>query len=190
MSGDQPRTDAFFDGVPMSTSEELLEGVLIQAADAYEERKIPFIARLYASILFDEEISAQYAHFLLRVAERLTYRQLALLALLADEQIKDGRMFHQEHLSAQGADPVVGYAQPIGAELVDLGAMGLIGIVRAGRLESLGTTVFDISVFEALRDHRVEHTRLGQDLHRLAGLDRIPRARDRSCNRRARIFDR
>lgn len=87
-SGATPRDDGFFDdgaGGERPDAEEILEGVLIKARDAYEEKKVPLLGTLYAWIAFHEEISSSYANQLLGLATRLTYRQLVILAVASDE---------------------------------------------------------------------------------------------------------
>src|SRR5207249_275051 len=64
---------------------EILEGVLIKARDAYEEKKLPLLASLYASIAFHEEISPAHANHLIELGSQLTYRQLCVLAVAQDE---------------------------------------------------------------------------------------------------------
>ena len=71
--GETPRDDGFFDpGIEGhdAPAEELLEGALLFAANAYEQRKVPLIGRLYASLVFTS-IPVAHANWLLRLAERL-----------------------------------------------------------------------------------------------------------------------
>ncbi len=53
LNGEEPRADRFFEaeGEHRTTAEEILEGVLLRAGDSYEERKVQYIARLYAGIV-------------------------------------------------------------------------------------------------------------------------------------------
>jgi hypothetical protein len=83
--GDKVRDDGFFDdrGPLRSESEEVLEALFRQAAATYEERKLPYLAHLYARVAYDETISGQTAIYLLRIADQLTFRQLTILALAA-----------------------------------------------------------------------------------------------------------
>jgi hypothetical protein len=55
--------------------------VLLNAASAYEERKVKHLGWLYASLALDPSITRGYANLLLQLGNRLTYRQLACLAL-------------------------------------------------------------------------------------------------------------
>jgi hypothetical protein len=84
-AGDVPRADGFFDAGldDRPQAEEVLEGALMTAANAWEERKVVPLGRLYANLAFDDSISPRWANYLLRVADSLTYTQLVLLAVLA-----------------------------------------------------------------------------------------------------------
>lgn len=82
--GEAPRADGFFDdrGSLRPEAEELLEAVLLQAANAYEERKVPLFAHLYDAVAHDPAISGADAHAFLHVAADLTYRQFVGLSVL------------------------------------------------------------------------------------------------------------
>lgn len=76
------RDDGFFnDDVVRPSGAELYEGILINAQDAYEERKLPHYGYLYANIAFRQDVTPGQAHHLVKIADRLTYRQLCLLQL-------------------------------------------------------------------------------------------------------------
>ena len=83
-AGEKPRLDGFFEnrGLHRSSAEELLDGVLRTAQDAWEEKRIRHLGYFYASIPFRTDITAADASYLLDTAARLTYRQLTCLALL------------------------------------------------------------------------------------------------------------
>ena len=82
--GAQPRADGFFnvDTSNRSAAEEITEATLAAARDAAEERKVPFIANLLASVVFDTNIDRSTAHFLIGTAERISYRSFAIVALV------------------------------------------------------------------------------------------------------------
>jgi hypothetical protein len=87
-SGKEPREDGFFKAAESNQrppADELLEGVLIKARDSYEEKKVPLLGLLYATIAFHEEISPAHANHLLELGSRVTYRQLVAMAVAADE---------------------------------------------------------------------------------------------------------
>lgn len=84
-NGQTPRTDGFFSSGQggRSNAEEVAEAVLLRSQREAEERKLPYVAHLLASIAFDPGISAAMAHQLIKASEQLTYRQLCLLRLAA-----------------------------------------------------------------------------------------------------------
>lgn len=86
-AGEGLRDDGFFDqpraedqGTP---AEEVLEGVLTKARDAYEQRKAERLGELAAFIAISPDISPPHANYLIELAGRLTYLQLLLLGLFA-----------------------------------------------------------------------------------------------------------
>lgn len=86
-AGRQPRNDGFFepDETGHIPADEILEGVLLRARDAYEEKKVRLLGILFAKIAFHPEISPAHANHLIALADRLTYRQLVVLAVAQDE---------------------------------------------------------------------------------------------------------
>ncbi len=84
--GEQPRDDGFFDerGDLRPEAEELLEGVLRQAAASHEERKVPLLAHLFSSVAHDKSVRSADAVYLLRLASELTYRQFVILSAFAN----------------------------------------------------------------------------------------------------------
>ncbi len=87
--GDQLRDDGFFgrDLGQRSFANEVYEGILVTAQREHEEKKVPFMGYLLASISFDEEIDRGRANLLLRQAEAVSYRQLCILGLLGEREI-------------------------------------------------------------------------------------------------------
>jgi hypothetical protein len=85
-AGQQPRADGFLsvaeDG--RAPAEEIAEGVLRAAEKDHEERKLDWTARLLANIAFHPEVTRADANLLVRTAQGLSYRQMCLLAILAD----------------------------------------------------------------------------------------------------------
>jgi site-specific recombinase XerC len=68
------RTDGFFaeDENGRSVGEELLEEVLVQAAQSYDERVLPFLAKLYVSVAAEPGLAAADARLLVRKAHDLS----------------------------------------------------------------------------------------------------------------------
>lgn len=91
-AGRQPREDGFFeeDASGRIPADEILEGVLVRARDAYEEKKVRLLGILFAKIAFYPEISPAYANYLITLAGRLTYRQLVVMAVAQDPSNREG----------------------------------------------------------------------------------------------------
>jgi hypothetical protein len=96
-AGEQPRDDGFFEGSDdrdRPAAEELLEGVLLHARDAYEEKKVRLLGIMYAQFAFHADVTPARANHLLSLASQLTYRQLTVLAIASDEaqrqRLRDG----------------------------------------------------------------------------------------------------
>lgn len=86
-NGQQIRQDGFFQEQPdqRAAAEEILEGILLVAQREHEEKKLLFYANLVANIAFHPEISRAEANLLIRLGERLSYRQICLLKLFMDK---------------------------------------------------------------------------------------------------------
>lgn len=86
--GDALRNDGFFNEkqTGRSDAEEVAESVLLKVQREPEEKKIPYMGYLFASIAFDPEISVLMAHQLTKAAEALTYRQFCILKLCEDKE--------------------------------------------------------------------------------------------------------
>lgn len=117
--GDPPRTDV----------DEILEGVLRHAADAYQERKVPYLGHFYAHVAFDESYAAAEVHLLLNPFERITYRGLVLMALLAEPSYEDQLGDAEMRRIASGVmQPQTVTFMLAVAELNALGGADLIGV--------------------------------------------------------------
>lgn len=128
-SGRRPRDDGFFEprGTERPAAEEVLEGVLLKARDTYEEKKVPLLANLYASVALVDGISPAMANHLVALAERLTYRQLVVMAVISDDSqkslLRDGSYRNDNNaIAALGMD-----GQSLLIEIYDMSQQGLIG---------------------------------------------------------------
>ena len=81
--GESLRDDGFFDKKPSgrSDAEEIAEAIMLKCQREPQEKKIPYMGYLKASIAFDPNISADMGHQLIKAAEELTYRQFCILKL-------------------------------------------------------------------------------------------------------------
>ena len=78
------RDDGFFDTPPdgRSDAEEIMESVLRKAQTEYEERKLPYIARLWSNACLDEKLSPGRLNSMAKLAEQLTYRQFTIISIV------------------------------------------------------------------------------------------------------------
>ncbi len=178
-AGDQLRSDGFFDdkdedGGPAG---ELLEGVLLSAADAWERRKVPYIGRLFSRASFNTNVGVGESNYLLRLGNRLTYRQLVLMRFWVAAQ--GGR--YEESLMSLGIDQDAQGGSPtpaLASELDDLMSAGLVGVQRSdGTIGPPDPTIEGIADVGSLKGTdlaKVCLTPLGSSLHDLLGLDHVP----------------
>lgn len=111
------RDDEFFraSSGARSAADEIAEGVILAAQREPEELKLRYLGNLLGNIAFDRDIDRAKAHVLVRVAERLSYRQLIYLALL-------GR--HDRYLpdrdASPGGEPPWGIPEDLKVEMDEL----------------------------------------------------------------------
>ena len=84
-AGDQVRQDRFFgnDRDGRSDGEEVWESILLKSQREPEEKKLPYMAHLFANLAFEPDIGADMAHQMTKAAEQFTYRQLCILKLVS-----------------------------------------------------------------------------------------------------------
>lgn len=177
-AGREVRTDGFFDPATPdgeSPADELFEGVLRTAADEWEQRKVPYIGRIFAGLAFDASVSPAEGSYLIKLSERLTYQQVALLALWAAAEDPAGR--YGLEVSAIATTQTEGGGQPaptLIAEMDDLAQAGLLGIATDQGVAPPAAIWAGTAGFRGIDLYRVRLTDLGHRLHRLMGLQRIP----------------
>jgi hypothetical protein len=176
--GETPRADGFSeprDG-HRPDSDEVLEGVLMYAAASYEERKVVLLGHLYDGVAFDASVTTEQAHYLLKLADRLTYRQLVALSALQDPESFD-RLATASYQRDEGSTSPT---DALALELDDLAVQGVVGIqvegsdeiAQAGELWGSSGR----ASAQAFQDLKLLPT--GLDLHRLMRLPTVP-AEDR-----------
>lgn len=101
-NGENLRNDGFFDKKPTgrSDAEEIAEAIMLKCQREPQEKKIPYMGFLKASIGFDSSISTDMGHQLIKAAEELTYRQLCILKLAV---VKDSFGLRGEDYRGHGA---------------------------------------------------------------------------------------
>ena len=122
-TGEQFRDDGFFDrdDTGRSDAEEVWESVLLKAQRDAEEKKLPYMAHLFANLAFDSDISAPMGHQMAKAAEAMTYRQFCILRLSA---IKENFDLRNQNYRGQGTFPKDVYQ--LLYEYYDLYSSGLI----------------------------------------------------------------
>ena len=105
-NGENLRDDGFFDEKPngRSDAEEVAEAIMLKCQREPQEKKIPYMGYLKASIAFNPDISADMGHQIIKEADQLTYRQLCILKLcvvkgrfgLRNENYRDHGKFSKE----------------------------------------------------------------------------------------------
>lgn len=172
--GEAVREDGFFNepDPEHSAGAELLEGVLLHAANAYQEKKAPYLGNLFASTTFRPDVTPAEAHMLLTMAERVSYRQFCALAFFAAHAHEESLMLLDVKRDEEGHKP---FARGLAQELDELGEMGLLGVrppgsepaAKPGQLWGGGD-------FSRLDLAAVELLPTGQLLYELLGLESIP----------------
>jgi hypothetical protein len=180
--GETIRDDGFFDSAEgqRSDAEEILEGVLLEAANAYQERKLRHLGAILPSLAVRLDISPADGHWLARLADRLTWRQFVLLAIFADPP--------EEKLSLRDIDQdVSGGAGPTGGlrqEVEELGTFGLLGVTNTnGETGPVGSTYDSASGIWGVPMVRWRLTVQGRLLIDVARLDDI------AATERAAVLD-
>ncbi len=160
-AGEQLRTDGFFDSAlkDRSGADEVMESILLRSQREPEEKKLPYMANLFANIAFDSTISSEMAHQITRTAEELTYRQLCVLRIA---MIKDEFDLRESDFRGQGLFAKELY--PVLYECFGLYSRGYVGF----ELAVLGPT----DVVPA----SMTVQGLGADTYHLMGLQEIPRS--------------
>jgi hypothetical protein len=134
--GERPRDDGFFDdrGHLRPEAEDLLEGVLREAALSHDERKVALLARFYTAVEFDRSITAPEAHLLLRQLAQLTYRQFVGLSVIEQHERYSSDLLRAERGHALASGPDLRAQDPgISLELVDLASRRFVGLPGKGR---------------------------------------------------------
>jgi hypothetical protein len=133
---------------------------------------------LFANVAFDNNVSPSEASYLVRLADRLSYRQFCLLALWAAAS-EVGSEYERRiiRLSAEGLklDDIVRPSFLID-EMNDLGEVGLLGVINSdGVVVPPGSTVGGLGgSFRTFDLETIHLTRAGEVLYGLLDLKRIP----------------
>ena len=132
--GEELRSDGFFDSgqTARSSAEEVVDHILLRSRQEPEERKLPYMAHLIASIAFDSSIDVHMAHQITRAAEQLTYRQLCLLRLA---EVK-----HKFNLRSQDYRKVSSFPVALYPVLFEIHHLHNFSYINMGGSAGLGVT--------------------------------------------------
>lgn len=174
--GEQLRDDAFYGpregdgGIP---AEELLEGVLLRASDAYDQRRVPYLGAFYAAVEHRPDVTPAHAHQLLQLADGLSYRQLVAIALFHDHAGDTALITLQARREEEGHWP---FAEGLGTDLQNIANNPeLLGIEQSnGSVVAAGATYGGDDVERSNMIGNLRLTSLGGLLYELMDLDRIP----------------
>jgi hypothetical protein len=122
--GESERADGFFDarGGLRPEAEDLLEGVLREAAASYEERKVSLLAHLYSAVAHDESVRPADAMYLVRLASDLTFRQFVILSAFSTGDAANRPVRYDPELDDLGERLLVGLPAQ-GGGLLPVGRM-------------------------------------------------------------------
>jgi hypothetical protein len=172
-NGERPRDDGFFetpDAEQRSDAEELLEAVLRQAADAYEERKLPYLSRLFTAVAHDPGVPAADAQYLAGLAGRLTYRQLVALSVFSHHSEHEEALINATVNQTEGT---VSQDPGLRLELVDLIDQQILGVGDDFRVSPVGDPLVGLLPRDRIGFGQLRLLPAGQNLVRLMGLDEL-----------------
>lgn len=89
---EQPRQDGFFTDAQdnRASAKEVFEGVVLASQREAEEKKVRLFGNLLANLAFEHDVDREQANFLVGLGRDLTYRQLCLLSLFAQNALLHG----------------------------------------------------------------------------------------------------
>ena len=158
--GEKAREDGFFSATDgdRSDAEEVWENALLKSQREPEEKKLPYIAHLMANLAFDDSVSPEMAHQIIKAAEELTYRQLCILQLSA---IKD-------HFNLRKGDYFGTETFPIQLRQILYEYHGLYnrGFINYGEVAAVG--------LQEISPGNTSRQGLGADMYNLMRLGLIP----------------
>lgn len=162
------RGDGFFDKNHMerSDADEILENMVLKVQREPEEKKIPYISKIYENTAFEQEVSADLSHKIIKSAEQLTYQQLCILSMVGRRE-NDEDALRDLQLNPQPDHPL-----ELSKLLHDCFELVTNGYIQGGltftfngrlpqyetlnpnsmHLESIGTAIFDLMNLQGIPD--------------------------------------
>ncbi len=107
-NGENRREDGFFNESDRgrSDADEVLENVVLKIQRESEEKKTPYIAKIFENTVFEQEVSADLSHKIIKSAEQLTYQQLCILSMVGrrrndEDMLSDFQLNPQPNFSLE-----------------------------------------------------------------------------------------
>ena len=166
------RGDGFFnqDETGRSAADELCEAVLLSAADSFQEKKLRHLGAILPAASVRVDVAAADALWICRVVDRLSWRQLTLIALLLNPPtdqlvLRDVQKDEGRERRASGA---------FMSEVEELTVYGLLDVLDAnGEPQATGQTWGTISGIWGAGTARWTLSREGRLLSELSRLDDV-----------------
>ena len=170
--GLQLRQDDFFHSRPgeRSSADEIAEGVLRAAQYEHEEKKLKYYGNLLANLAFRTDIDRPLANQLLRLADRMSYRQLCYTALLPRRielglGLTNARVYSYISGVVDGMPPSTKTPyQSLAADLLELAQVGVVVAdlnteqPMAPQLTDLGMLVYGLMSLQDIPEPDLEPT--------------------------------
>ena len=151
-SGKKLRMNSEMSPINGEEAQQVLEGILQNISDEYEQKKIEAHASLFTNLCFDERIVFEQAMYLTRVLKQLSYRQLVLIALSHDSPLQAGGW--QFKFKDSGKPILKNYAD-LHSEIQQLEQLRILedsnrGVTLGGASAPLRLSLFGKTIFEEL----------------------------------------
>ena len=166
-NGEKPRQDGFFDKdiSGRSKNEEILENAILKCQREPEEKKTQYIAKIYENSIFEQKVSADLSHKIIKSAEQLTYQQLCILSMV-------GRRENEEEAPGDfQLNPQLDHSLELSKLLHDCFELVTNGYIQGGL-----TFTFNgrLPQYETLNPKSLYLERIGIALFKLMDLQDIP----------------
>lgn len=156
-----PRED-FFNGKECNHShaKAILEGVLLKAKDEYEEKKLKYYSNFCANLCFDPSTSFERANMLLKLVERLSYRQLIIIGYISNiKELNTEKwdiVFKEKQNLAQYYDLYSEVIDLYNCRLIQQANRGLSMSLIACELSAIGKTLISLMELTTLPDSDIQ----------------------------------
>jgi hypothetical protein len=165
--GHQLRSDDFLwrEASERPPVDEIIEGVLFSASQAYEEKKLPYISNLMANSCFNDGLDLATVNLINTTLNRISYRGFTLIKIAS--QIDKYQLGERPR---HGGEPWSAIAEALGAEMFGMANLGLFEFKESEQSDS----AFAILGIGDIQPSMFRLSRLGKLILENCGLARIP----------------